>query len=94
MQVVAHARDILHTCMLRWWDHAGLLHYTTHAYDEANPDVAQQGLAAGVHLSEVASAACHAQHMKSHLFLRFGNWTEVVDSNYRSVAASDYFCDK
>ncbi len=64
------------------------------AYDEPDAQVASQGLAAGERLAEVATASCHALHMKSHLFLQLGNWTQVVDSNWRATLASDHFCSK
>ncbi|GFH09250.1 uncharacterized protein HaLaN_04357, partial [Haematococcus lacustris] len=76
-QVLDRARSVLDGCVARWPDHAGLLHYVTHAYDFPDPAIAAQGLSAGLHLSEVAPAACHAQHMKSHLFLELGNWSQV-----------------
>ncbi|KAJ9513949.1 hypothetical protein QJQ45_021035, partial [Haematococcus lacustris] len=93
-QVLDRARSVLDGCVARWPDHAGLLHYVTHAYDFPDPAIAAQGLSAGLHLSEVAPAACHAQHMKSHLFLELGNWSQVVDSNWRAVQASDAFCNR
>jgi hypothetical protein len=38
-----------------------------HAYDYPDPSVASQGLSAGIRLADIASASCHAIHMKSHL---------------------------
>lgn len=146
VQSLTQARKVLEDCRARWPDHAGLLHYITHASDFPNPDEAaqvcvcltkakvvcwpgagcygdwtpsflmkhactthtallthtlalscpsqSQGLSAGLRLADVATASCHALHMKSHLFLQMGNWAEVVDSNTRAVAASDAFCGR
>jgi hypothetical protein len=38
-----------------------------HAYDYPDPSIASQGLSAGIRLADIASASCHAIHMKSHL---------------------------
>ena len=34
---------------------------------------------------EIAKSVCHALHMPSHLFLRFGDWIESSNSNFASI---------
>jgi hypothetical protein len=94
--VLQQAQKLFDRCTSRWFDHAGLLHYTTHAWDDDNapPSRAQRGLSAAHHLTQMAPASCHAQHMRSHLYLHLGNWSQVVDANVRAVAASDRFCKR
>ncbi|PNH12061.1 hypothetical protein TSOC_001087, partial [Tetrabaena socialis] len=49
-------------------------------------------MAPALALAALAPASSHAQHMRSHIALRFGNWSQVVDSNKAAVAASDSYC--
>jgi tetratricopeptide (TPR) repeat protein len=67
-------------------DHPGALHYLIHAYDEAVH--APLGLRAARRYAEVASAAPHALHMPSHIFLALGMWDAVEASNRDSWQAS------
>ena len=39
----------------------------------------------GHDLMSHAKSVCHALHMPSHLYLRFGNWTGSANSNFLSV---------
>lgn len=32
-------------------------------------------------LGKAAPASSRAQHMRSHIYMRFGNWSQVVESN-------------
>lgn len=67
-------------------DHPGALHYLIHAYDEAVH--APLGLRAARRYAEVASAAPHALHMPSHIFLALGLWDAVEASNRDAVQAA------
>ncbi len=68
-------------------DHPGALHYLIHAYDEAVH--APLGLRAARRYAEVASAAPHALHMPSHIFLALGLWDAVEASNRDAVEAAE-----
>jgi tetratricopeptide (TPR) repeat protein len=67
-------------------NHPGVAHYLIHTYDK--PDMAQQGLPAARRYAQIAPAAPHALHMPSHIFARLGLWQDDIDSNVRSVAAT------
>lgn len=67
--------------------HPGALHYLIHAFDD--PIHAPLGLRYARLYSKVASAAPHAQHMPSHIFLALGMWKECVDSNSDSWHSSE-----
>ena len=68
-------------------DHPGALHYLIHAFDD--PIHAPLGLPYARLYSKVASAAPHAQHMPSHIFLALGMWDECVSSNLDSWNSSE-----
>jgi len=68
-------------------DHPGALHYLIHAFDD--PVHAPLGLPYAHRYSKVASAAPHAQHMPSHIFLALGMWDECISSNIDSWNSSE-----
>src|SRR2546430_11665276 len=57
-----------------------------HTYDK--PDMAQLGLPAARRYAQLAPAAPHALHMPAHIFARLGLWQDDIDSNVRSIAAT------
>ena len=67
--------------------HPGALHYLIHAFDD--PVHAPLGLPFARLYSKVASAAPHAQHMPSHIFLALGMWDECISSNVDSWNSSE-----
>ena len=67
--------------------HPGALHYLIHAFDD--PIHAPLGLRYARLYSKVASAAPHAQHMPSHIFLALGMWKDCVNSNLDSWNSSE-----
>ena len=67
--------------------HPGALHYLIHAFDD--PIHAPLGLKYARLYSKVASAAPHAQHMPSHVFLALGMWDECIASNVDSWNSSE-----
>jgi tetratricopeptide (TPR) repeat protein len=67
-------------------NHPGVAHYLIHTYDK--PDMAQQGLPAARKYAHLAPAAPHALHMPAHIFARLGLWQDDIDSNVRSIAAT------
>lgn len=66
--------------------HPGLLHYLLHAYD--NPPYARRGVRAAQLYESVAPDAAHALHMPSHIYVRLGQWDQVISWNTRSQAAA------
>lgn len=67
-------------------DHPGVLHYLIHAYDD--PVHAPLGLRAARLYAKVASAAPHALHMPSHIFVQLGMWNDAARSNEAAWALS------
>jgi len=67
--------------------HPGAVHYLIHSYDD--PIHAPLGLRAARIYSSLASAASHAQHMPSHIFMALGMWEEVIAANESSWASSE-----
>src|SRR3954464_5200614 len=67
-------------------NHPGVAHYLIHTYDK--PGMAQQGLPAARKYAQLAPAAPHALHMPAHIFARLGLWQDDIDSNARSIAAT------
>ncbi len=67
-------------------NHPGALHYLIHSYDD--PDHASRAVEAANRYMEVASAAGHALHMPSHIYVATGMWDDVVRANELSYQAS------
>lgn len=67
-------------------NHPGVAHYLIHTYDK--PDMAELGLPAARKYAQLAPAAPHALHMPAHIFARLGLWQDDIDSNVRSIAAT------
>ena len=67
-------------------NHPGALHYLIHSYDD--PQHASAAVEAADLYMKVASAAGHALHMPSHIYVAMGMWDDVVISNEQSYAAS------
>ncbi len=67
-------------------NHPGALHYLIHSYDD--PQHASAAVEAANRYMKVASAAGHALHMPSHIYVAMGMWDDVVRSNEQSYAAS------
>jgi tetratricopeptide (TPR) repeat protein len=80
------AMAVLNPLFVQYPNHPGVVHYIIHACD--TPSLAADGLAAARHYGEIAASAPHAVHMPGHIFARLGLWTEDIDSNLGSVAAS------
>lgn len=67
-------------------EHPGLFHYTIHAYD--NPMLAERALEVANAYDKLAPEVPHALHMPSHIFVRVGDWENVVNWNRRSADAA------
>ncbi len=66
--------------------HPGAIHYTIHADDATGR--AQENLEVVATYGEVAPAVPHALHMPSHIYVRLGDWPEVIEWNRRSAEAA------
>ncbi len=66
--------------------HPGAIHYTIHANDVDT----QAGESLGVVRSygDIAPEVPHALHMPTHIFVRLGEWPEVIEWNLKSAAAA------
>jgi tetratricopeptide (TPR) repeat protein len=80
------ALAVLNPLFVQKPNHPGVVHYIIHACD--TPSLAPDGLAAARHYGVIAASAPHAVHMPGHIFARLGLWTEDIESNLGSVAAS------
>ena len=67
-------------------NHPGIAHYLIHTYDK--PQLAELGLPAARRYAQVAPAAPHALHMRSHIFARVGDWPDSIQSNLASIEAT------
>ena len=82
----ARAADILKEVYNSNPTHPGAIHYTIHANDvdsRANKDldiVRSYG--------KIAPAVPHALHMPTHIFVRLGSWSDVLEWNRRSADAA------
>jgi tetratricopeptide (TPR) repeat protein len=66
--------------------HPGAIHYTIHANDVDSR--AEQSLDVVRSYSAIAPAVPHALHMPTHIFVRLGEWEDVIEWNQRSAAAA------
>jgi tetratricopeptide (TPR) repeat protein len=80
------AMTVLTPLWQRYPDNPGLVHYIIHACD--TPSLAAAGLSAARHYGDIAPSGPHAVHMPGHIFARLGMWSEDIDANLASVAAS------
>ena len=90
----AEARDTLHDQaeeILRavWHEaptHPGAIHYMIHATDVDGR--AENALDMVEAYGQIAPHTAHALHMPSHIYVRLGDWDEVIDWNARSADAA------
>ncbi len=67
-------------------DHPGAIHYAIHATDADGR--AQNALDLVEHYATIAPEVPHALHMPSHIYVRLGDWPQVIDWNMRSAEAA------
>lgn len=87
------ASALLDDCLQTWPTHAGLLHYAVHVGDVNNLTIAAAARAPADLLAQVANRSDHALHMRSHIYLKFGDWKVMADANEGAVLASDLYCE-
>lgn len=69
--------------------HPGASHYTIHANDVTGRAGESLDIVRGY--DDIAPSVPHALHMPTHIYVRLGDWPEVIDWNRRSAdAALDY----
>jgi len=66
-------------------EHPGAIHYAIHATDVDNR--AENALDKVEAYGNIAPEVPHALHMPSHIYVRLGEWPEVIDWNRRSADA-------
>ncbi len=66
--------------------HPGAVHYTIHATDADGR--ARRALDIVKSYGEIAPQVPHALHMPSHIYVRLGDWPQVIAWNRRSAAAA------
>ena len=66
--------------------HPGAIHYTIHANDA--PDRERESLDVVRRYLEIAPRNPHALHMPTHIFVRLGEWDEVIEWNGRAAEAA------
>jgi hypothetical protein len=80
------AADLLEEFSKRTQLHPGVYHYLLHAND--NRAMYSSGLPYAEKYAEIAPEVSHALHMPAHIFVRTGNWEQVIDWNERSAEAA------
>ncbi|TVS12831.1 MAG: hypothetical protein EA419_03680 [Wenzhouxiangella sp.] len=66
--------------------HPGAIHYAIHATDADGR--AENALEMVESYGEIAPNVPHALHMPSHIYVRLGDWPQVIDWNVRSAEAA------
>jgi tetratricopeptide (TPR) repeat protein len=80
------AAEVLLGVYAREPTHPGALHYTIHANDVAGR--ADESLDIVRSYDDIAPSVPHALHMPTHIFVRLGEWPEVITWNRRSADAA------
>jgi tetratricopeptide (TPR) repeat protein len=80
------AGERLNAIFVKHPTHPGAIHYSIHAYD--NQVLANLATNVVTAYGEIAPDVPHALHMPSHVFVRLGNWDEVIAWNIRSANAA------
>ncbi|MDZ7692769.1 MAG: hypothetical protein U5K69_16865 [Balneolaceae bacterium] len=80
------AEEILRNIYEQVSTHPGAIHYTIHATDVKGragnaPDIVKS-------YGKIAPEVPHPLHMPTHIYIRLGNWPEVINWNLRSAAAA------
>jgi hypothetical protein len=80
------AGAVAESVLARVPDHPGAHHYVIHANDV--PEMANDAVRVAHAYSRLAPEVPHALHMPSHIFVRTGDWDNVIDWNRRSAEAA------
>lgn len=82
----ARAAEVLTDIHERARRHPGAIHYTIHADDASGR--AEEHLEVVEAYSGIAPDVPHSLHMPSHIYVRLGDWQEVIEWNERSAEAA------
>jgi tetratricopeptide (TPR) repeat protein len=82
----AAAAELLAAVHERSPTHPGAIHYAIHAHDVDG--MAAGGVRFAAAYGDIAPAVPHALHMPSHIYVRLGDWDEVIAWNDASAAAA------
>ena len=80
------AEKVLRAVWTREPTHPGAIHYSIHATDVDGR--AENALDMVQAYAEIAPSVPHALHMPSHIYVRLGEWDEVIEWNRRSANAA------
>lgn len=80
------AVEILEEIHQREPRHPGAIHYTIHANDIAGRE--RESLDVVRSYDDIAPDVAHALHMPSHIYVRLGDWPEVMEWNRKSADAA------
>jgi tetratricopeptide (TPR) repeat protein len=80
------AEDVLRAVFERFPAHPGAIHYSIHATDVDGR--AENALDMVEKYSEIAPEVPHALHMPSHIYVRLGDWSKVIEWNHKSARAA------
>jgi tetratricopeptide (TPR) repeat protein len=82
----SRAAEVLLSIYEREPRHPGAIHYTIHANDVDTR--ATKSLEVVRSYAEIAPAVPHALHMPTHIFVRLGEWPDVIDWNRKAADAA------
>lgn len=82
----AKAADLLLKIHAQEPKHPGAVHYTIHANDMDGRERVSLDVVRSY--NEIAPSVPHALHMPTHIFVRLGEWQDVIDWNDRSAEAA------
>ncbi len=82
----SRAAEVLLEVYKREPTHPGAIHYTIHANDVDTR--AGRSLDVVRSYGEIAPAVPHALHMPTHIFVRLGEWPDLIEWNRKSSAAA------
>ncbi len=82
----ARTTEILAEVLEREPLHPGAIHYTIHADDVTGR--ASENLEVVERYSQIAPSTPHALHMPSHIYVRLGEWPDVIEWNRQSAQAA------
>ena len=85
-EIHAEAARVLTSILAEEPTHPGAVHYTIHANDFQARE--HESLHVVRSYGEIAPANAHALHMPTHIFVRLGDWDDVIAGNRRAAAAA------
>jgi len=84
--VLDEAEEVLREVFEQEPQHPGAIHYSIHATDVDGR--AENALDMVEVYAEIAPEVAHALHMPSHIYVRLGDWPQVIEWNKKSAEAA------